>query len=255
MSFDIVTIFPAMIEAPLAAGVLGRAIAAGLIDVKVHDLRDFTSDRHRVVDDVPYGGGPGMVLKAEPVFRALDADRGGAGRRTDGHPDVAAGNAVYAGGGRAPEPRGAAGVPVRPLRGVRRARASAGQRGVVDRRLRAHRRRIAGARDDRRCRPARSGRSRRRAVGRRRFVRARAARLSALHSSGRARRRGDAAGAGGAAVGAPRRNTAVAEAGGARTDAGASPELLETAALDDEEQRILEELRDCTFKETTNGRD
>jgi tRNA (guanine37-N1)-methyltransferase len=79
MTFDIVTIFPAMIEAPLAGGVLGRAVAAGLLEVKVHDLRDFTSDRHRVVDDVPYGGGPGMVLKADPVFRALDrieAERG-----------------------------------------------------------------------------------------------------------------------------------------------------------------------------------
>ena len=73
MTFDIVTIFPAMIEPPLAAGVLGRAIAAGLLDVTVHDLRTFTSDRHRVVDDVPYGGGPGMVLKPDPIFRALDA--------------------------------------------------------------------------------------------------------------------------------------------------------------------------------------
>jgi tRNA (guanine37-N1)-methyltransferase len=73
VTFDIVTIFPAMIEQPLAAGILGRAIEAGLLDVKVHDLRSFTTDRHRVVDDVPYGGGPGMVLKADPVFRALDA--------------------------------------------------------------------------------------------------------------------------------------------------------------------------------------
>ncbi len=73
MTFDIVTIFPAMIEQPLAAGVVGRAIERGTLDVKVHDLRGFTSDRHRVVDDVPYGGGPGMVLKPEPLFRALDA--------------------------------------------------------------------------------------------------------------------------------------------------------------------------------------
>ena len=73
MTFDIVTIFPAVIEQPLAAGLLGRAIEAGLVDVKVHDLRSYTTDRHRVVDDVPYGGGPGMVLKADPVFRALDA--------------------------------------------------------------------------------------------------------------------------------------------------------------------------------------
>jgi tRNA (guanine37-N1)-methyltransferase len=79
MKFDIVTIFPAMIEQPLAAGILGRAIESGTLDVKVHDLRDFTTDRRRVVDDVPYGGGPGMVLKPEPIFRALDAieaDRG-----------------------------------------------------------------------------------------------------------------------------------------------------------------------------------
>jgi tRNA (guanine37-N1)-methyltransferase len=73
MTFDIVTIFPAMIQGPLAAGILGRAIERGTLDVKVHDLRDFTTDRHRVVDDVPYGGGPGMVLKADPIFRAIDA--------------------------------------------------------------------------------------------------------------------------------------------------------------------------------------
>ncbi|MCC7416007.1 MAG: tRNA (guanosine(37)-N1)-methyltransferase TrmD [Acidobacteria bacterium] len=73
MTFDVVTIFPAMIAQALAAGVLGRAIETGILDVKVHDLRDFAGDRHRIVDDVPYGGGPGMVLKAAPVFRALDA--------------------------------------------------------------------------------------------------------------------------------------------------------------------------------------
>ena len=73
MTFDIVTIFPVMIEQALAAGIIGRAIASGALDVKVRDLRDFTTDRHRVVDDVPYGGGPGMVLKPDPIFRALDA--------------------------------------------------------------------------------------------------------------------------------------------------------------------------------------
>jgi len=80
MTFDIVTIFPAMIEQGIATGILGRAVARGLLDVKVRDLRDFTTDRHRVVDDVPYGGGPGMVLKPDPIFRALDAieaERGG----------------------------------------------------------------------------------------------------------------------------------------------------------------------------------
>ena len=73
MTFDIVTIFPAMIRHALAEGVVGRAIERGTLDVAIHDLRDFTTDRHRVVDDMPYGGGPGMVLKPEPIFRALDA--------------------------------------------------------------------------------------------------------------------------------------------------------------------------------------
>ena len=72
MTFDIVTIFPAMVEAALAAGVVGRAIERRLLEVVVHDLRDFTTDRHRSVDDVPYGGGPGMVMKPEPIFKALD---------------------------------------------------------------------------------------------------------------------------------------------------------------------------------------
>ena len=82
MRIDIVTIFPKMVEAPLAEGIVGRAIAAGLIDVRVHDLREFTTDRHRVVDDMPFGGGPGMVLKPEPLFAAVDAIV--AQRRTEG---------------------------------------------------------------------------------------------------------------------------------------------------------------------------
>ncbi len=75
MTFDIVTIFPRMVEAGLAEGILGRALQRGLLRVRVRDLREFTGDRHRTVDDVPYGGGPGMVLKPAPVFRALDAIR------------------------------------------------------------------------------------------------------------------------------------------------------------------------------------
>jgi tRNA (guanine37-N1)-methyltransferase len=73
MRFDVVTIFPAMIQQALGAGIVGRAIDRQVLNVVVHDLRDFTTDRHRVVDDVPYGGGPGMVLKPEPLMRALDA--------------------------------------------------------------------------------------------------------------------------------------------------------------------------------------
>jgi tRNA (guanine37-N1)-methyltransferase len=82
MKFDIVTIFPAMVEAGLAEGVVGRARQAGLLDIVVHNLRDFTTDRHHVVDDVAFGGGPGMVLKPEPLFAAAEAiaeRRGAAG--------------------------------------------------------------------------------------------------------------------------------------------------------------------------------
>ena len=80
MKFDIVTIFPRMIDAGVAEGVVSRGIASGLIDLQVHDLREFTVDRHRSVDDVPYGGGPGMVMKPEPLVRAIErvrATRGG----------------------------------------------------------------------------------------------------------------------------------------------------------------------------------
>ena len=72
MRFDIVTIFPRMIEAGLAEGIISRGIVGGLLDVAVHDLRDFTTDRHRSVDDVPYGGGPGMVMKPEPLLKAVE---------------------------------------------------------------------------------------------------------------------------------------------------------------------------------------
>jgi tRNA (guanine37-N1)-methyltransferase len=70
---DIFTIFSGIFESPLRESLLGKAIGAGLVDVGVHDLRVFTSDPHRQVDDEPYGGGPGMVLKAEPVFEAVES--------------------------------------------------------------------------------------------------------------------------------------------------------------------------------------
>jgi tRNA (guanine37-N1)-methyltransferase len=75
MKFDIVTIFPRMVEAGLAEGIVSRGIERGLVDVRVHDLRAHTTDRHRTVDDVPYGGGPGMVMKPEPLFKAVAAIR------------------------------------------------------------------------------------------------------------------------------------------------------------------------------------
>jgi tRNA (guanine37-N1)-methyltransferase len=83
MKFDIVTIFPRMIEAALAEGVVSRGIASGVLDVNVIDLRDQTTDRHRSVDDMPYGGGPGMVMKPEPLVRAVEEIR-----RLRGTPDA-----------------------------------------------------------------------------------------------------------------------------------------------------------------------
>jgi tRNA (guanine37-N1)-methyltransferase len=71
MRFDILTLFPAMLQAPLAESILGKAQAAGLIEVGVHCLRDWAEGRHQVTDDTPCGGGDGMVMKVEPIARAL----------------------------------------------------------------------------------------------------------------------------------------------------------------------------------------
>ncbi|MGZ8596657.1 MAG: tRNA (guanosine(37)-N1)-methyltransferase TrmD [Actinomycetota bacterium] len=79
MRIDVITIFPELVRAPLGESLLGRAIEAGVLDVRVHDLRDWTDDRHRTVDDAPFGGGPGMVMRPDVWFRAvesLDTDRG-----------------------------------------------------------------------------------------------------------------------------------------------------------------------------------
>ena len=73
MIVDVITIFPAMVEAALAEGVVARARTRGVVDIRVRDLRTWATDRHRTVDDVPYGGGPGMVMKPEPLFHAVDA--------------------------------------------------------------------------------------------------------------------------------------------------------------------------------------
>jgi tRNA (guanine37-N1)-methyltransferase len=77
LRIDVVTIFPRMVEAPLADGIVQRAREAGIVDLRLHDLRDHTDDRHRSVDDAPFGGGPGMVMKAEPFARAIEALAGG----------------------------------------------------------------------------------------------------------------------------------------------------------------------------------
>lgn len=73
LRLDIVTIFPNTVRAPLAEGIVRRAVDAGLVGIRVHDLRDFTDDRHRSVDDTPFGGGPGMVMKAEPFLKAVES--------------------------------------------------------------------------------------------------------------------------------------------------------------------------------------
>jgi tRNA (guanine37-N1)-methyltransferase len=71
--FHVLTIFPEFFEGPFAHGVLKRALEAGLVDIRVHNLRDWTFDRHKTVDDRPFGGGEGMVLKPEPIFLAVEA--------------------------------------------------------------------------------------------------------------------------------------------------------------------------------------
>jgi tRNA (guanine37-N1)-methyltransferase len=75
MIFDVITIFPDFFASILEHGLLKRARAAGLAEFRLHDLRDFTEGRHRTVDDRPFGGGPGMIFKPEPIFRAVEALR------------------------------------------------------------------------------------------------------------------------------------------------------------------------------------
>jgi len=83
MKFHVLTIFPEFFRGPFEHGVVQRAHEAGLIEIQVHDLRQWTSDRHRTVDDRPFGGGEGMLLKAEPIFEAVEAiwPQRGEGRR------------------------------------------------------------------------------------------------------------------------------------------------------------------------------
>ena len=76
MIIEVLTLFPEMFPGPLSAGVTGRGLTSGLVTLRVHNLRDYTHDRHRQVDDVPYGGGAGMVLKPEPIFEAVRARTG-----------------------------------------------------------------------------------------------------------------------------------------------------------------------------------
>ena len=76
MRIDVLTTFPAMFRGPLDESIVGRARQRGLVDLRVHDLRDWATDRHRSTDDAPYGGGAGMVMRPEPIAAALEAVRG-----------------------------------------------------------------------------------------------------------------------------------------------------------------------------------
>jgi tRNA (guanine37-N1)-methyltransferase len=76
MRIDVLTVFPEIIEAVTGVSLLGKAVASGLMAVHATDIRDFATDRHRTVDDAPFGGGPGMVMKCEPLFAAVESLRG-----------------------------------------------------------------------------------------------------------------------------------------------------------------------------------
>jgi tRNA (guanine37-N1)-methyltransferase len=76
MKIDVLTLFPAMFAGPLDESIIRRARERGLLDLRLHNLRDWTHDRHRTVDDRPFGGGPGMLLKPEPIFEAVASLRG-----------------------------------------------------------------------------------------------------------------------------------------------------------------------------------
>ena len=73
MKIDVLTLFPGMFSGPLDESIIKRARDAGLLDLRVHQLRDYAHDRHRTVDDRPFGGGPGMLLKPEPIFEAVES--------------------------------------------------------------------------------------------------------------------------------------------------------------------------------------
>ena len=115
MEVHIVTLFPDLFASPLKESILGKAIDRGVVDVAVHDLRDHAQDKHRTADDAPYGGGAGMVLKPEPIIRALRAIEAEAGPAT-----VVLltppGNSLLPGAGPAIEQGGAHRFAVRPLR-------------------------------------------------------------------------------------------------------------------------------------------
>jgi len=95
MRIDILTIFPAMFEGPLSESIIGRAIEQGIIEVRLHDIRSYSQDKHKTVDDYPFGGGAGMVMKPEPLFAAIED--------CVGDEEIATGETGEVGGGSVPE--------------------------------------------------------------------------------------------------------------------------------------------------------
>src|SRR5688572_25586535 len=83
MRIDILTLFPGVCRAPLNESMMKRAQESGALDLRIHNLRDWTTDKHHVVDDAPFGGGQGMVMKAEPIFRAVEELRGEEGETSN----------------------------------------------------------------------------------------------------------------------------------------------------------------------------
>ena len=142
MRIDVVTIFPELFDVPLRTSIIGRAVEAGVVEIGVHDLREHGLGRHRTVDDYPYGGGAGMVMRPEPLFAAIEPLRerrraGRAPRPRRRTPDRCAGARAGT--------RAAPGAGVWPLRGDRRARPDHRRPRGQHRRLRPDRRRAAGA--------------------------------------------------------------------------------------------------------------
>src|SRR5206468_4805572 len=82
MKIDILTLFPEICRAPLSESIMKRAQENGIIDLRIHNLRDWTKDRHHIVDDAPFGGGQGMVMKAEPIFAAVEELQGQIGEKS-----------------------------------------------------------------------------------------------------------------------------------------------------------------------------
>jgi len=94
MRFDLITIFPEFFTGPLDHGIVRRARETGIIQTRVQDLREFTRDRHRTVDDRPFGGGEGMVLKPEPIFEAVESLLGNSVATANGKPELPSGTAI-----------------------------------------------------------------------------------------------------------------------------------------------------------------